>query len=91
MAEIWEQNEEKTEDEELVVTEHRDAREPSVSPEAEEAVEVPPGENPREALEELGEDVSSSPAQRGHGELYDEEDRTDEVIPAEEAEEDREL
>lgn len=67
MAQIWEQNEEKSEDEELVVTEHRDSPEPAVTPEEEQAVETA-GDDPREALEELGEDVSSSPARRGHEE-----------------------
>lgn len=61
---IWEQNEEKSEDEELAVTEHRDAEEPAVAPEEEQGVETNV-DDPREALEELGEDVSSSPARRG--------------------------
>ncbi len=65
MAEIWEQNEEKNEDEELTVAEHRDDTEPAVLPQDEQSVEVTT-ENPREALEEQGEDVSSSPARRGH-------------------------
>ncbi|MFC5337672.1 hypothetical protein [Leucobacter denitrificans] len=65
MAEIWEQNEEISEDEELTVTDHRDEAEPKVSPEEEQAVEVTT-DDPREALEEQGEDVSSSPARRGH-------------------------
>ncbi|MGO3147841.1 MAG: hypothetical protein ACTIJ6_09200 [Leucobacter sp.] len=65
MAEIWEQNEERSEDEELVVTDHRDAKEPAVLPGDEQSVEVT-SEDPRDALEEQGEDVSSSPARRGH-------------------------
>lgn len=65
MAEIWEQNEEVSEDEELVVTDHRDAQEPTVLPEDEQSVEATT-DDPREALEEQGEDVSSSPARRGH-------------------------
>jgi len=64
MPEIWEQNEEKSEDEELVVTEHRDDPEPAAPPEDEESVETT-GADPRKSLDELGEDVASSPARRG--------------------------
>lgn len=65
MAEIWDRNEEKSEDEELVVTDHRDSSEPAVKPEDEESVETTAGSDPRQSLEELGEDVASSPARRG--------------------------
>lgn len=65
MAQIWERNEEKNEDEELVVTDHRDESEPVVTPEEQQAVETPSGD-PRNALDALGEDVASSPARRGH-------------------------
>ncbi|MGO1537835.1 MAG: hypothetical protein ACTHZ9_06195 [Leucobacter sp.] len=68
MARIWEQNEETDEDEELVVTEHRDRGADDVlerSVNEEESVEVTT-DDPRAALEELGEDVASSPARRGH-------------------------
>lgn len=67
MAKVWEQNEERDENEELVVTEHRDADGPALEPEDEQAVETTE-DDPHEALEELGEDVASSPAQRGHDE-----------------------
>ena len=66
MAQIWEQNEERDEDEELVITSHRDDDEPNVSAGNEEEVEVPQGESARDALRVLGEDVASSPARRGH-------------------------
>jgi len=65
MAQLWEQNEEKDEEDELVVTEHRDDSEPAVPPEEETAVETPAGDA-RGALDALGEDVASSPARRGH-------------------------
>lgn len=65
MTQDWKRNEEKTEDDELVVTEHRDGAEPFVTPEEEQGIETVE-ETPREALEELGEDVASSPARRGH-------------------------
>lgn len=66
MAQIWEQNENLDEDEELVVTSHRDDDEPNVTADNEEEVEVPEGESARDALRVLGEDVASSPARRGH-------------------------
>lgn len=69
MAQIWEPGEEKDENEELVVTEHRDASGPGITSEDEQGVEIPEGEDPREALEALGEDVASSPARRGHEDL----------------------
>ena len=65
MSQIWEQNEEKDEEEELVVTQHRDDREPVVTPDEEQQIETP-SDDPRSALDALGEDVSSSPARRGH-------------------------
>jgi len=65
MAELWEQNEEIDENEELVATDHRDESSEIVTPEEEQAVETT-ASDPREALEELGEDVASSPARRGH-------------------------
>lgn len=64
MAELWEQNEEVDENEELVATDHRDESSEHVTPEEEQAVETMT-DDPREALEELGEDVASSPARRG--------------------------
>jgi hypothetical protein len=70
MAQIWEQNEEKDQDDELVVTEHRDDSEPAVDPDEEQAVQTTE-EDPRAALDELGEDVSSLAARRGHEDLED--------------------
>lgn len=63
MAEIWEPTDEIDGDEDLTVTDHRDEDRPLVSAEDEQAVEVTT-DDPREALEELGEDVASSPARR---------------------------
>ncbi|PRI10012.1 hypothetical protein [Leucobacter massiliensis] len=65
MAQPWEPNDEKDENEELAITEHRDAAEPAVTAEDEQAVEVAEPD-PRAALDALGEDVASSPARRGH-------------------------
>lgn len=64
MTHRWEQNEEIDENDELVVTEQRDDSEPAVPPEDEESTETTE-EDPQGALDELGEDVSSSPARRG--------------------------
>lgn len=63
MAEIWEPTDEIDGDEDLTVTDHRDEDRPLVSADDEQAVEVTT-DDPREALEELGEDVASSPARR---------------------------
>ncbi|WP_053352049.1 hypothetical protein [Leucobacter musarum] len=63
MAELWEPTDEIDGDEELVVTDHRDEDRPLVDAAEEQAVEVT-ADDPRDALEELGEDVSSSPARR---------------------------
>lgn len=65
MAELWEPNEEIDENEELVATDHRDEPSEHVTPDEEQAVEATT-DDPREALEKLGEDVASSPARRGH-------------------------
>ncbi|MGO3152695.1 MAG: hypothetical protein ACTIJJ_08765 [Galactobacter sp.] len=65
MAEIWEQNEEIDEEEELVATNHRDDVEPLIEGEDEQEIETT-HETPRAAMDELGEDASSSPARRGH-------------------------
>ena len=64
MARIWDQNEEIDENEELVVTEHRDEPAPAVSSDEEQSVETATGGG-RAPLDALGEDVSSSPARRG--------------------------
>lgn len=66
MAQTGDQNEEIDEEEELVVTDHRDENGPMVSTDNEEEVEIPDGETPRDAMRVLGEDVASSPARRGH-------------------------
>lgn len=63
MAEIWEPTDEIDGDEDLTVTDHRDEDRPLVSADDEQAVEVTT-DDPREALEELGEDIASSPARR---------------------------
>ncbi|WP_449278843.1 hypothetical protein [Leucobacter sp. GX24907] len=78
MANVWGQNEEKNEEDELVVTTHRDEPDPAVTPAEEQAVEVPEGEDPRDALDALGEDVSSSPARRGREDLQAESRNADE-------------
>ncbi|WP_087014271.1 hypothetical protein [Leucobacter sp. 7(1)] len=66
MSEIWERNEEHSGEEELVATAQRDGEAPAVTPGAEQSVQHPEGDNPRDALEVQGEDVASSPARRGH-------------------------
>ncbi|MEJ6489023.1 hypothetical protein PQI23_04725 [Leucobacter sp. USCH14] len=63
MAEIWEPTDEIDGDEDLTVTDHRDEDRPLVTADDEQAVETTTND-PREALEELGEDVASSPARR---------------------------
>lgn len=65
MARPWDQNEDIDEETELVTTSHRDRVEPIIEPDEEQDVQTP-HEDPREAMEELGEDVSSSPARRAH-------------------------
>ncbi|MGJ0203078.1 hypothetical protein NHL51_02795 [Leucobacter sp. gxy201] len=72
MAEIWEQNEEVDEEHELVATDHRDRDEELVDADAEQEVETD-ADDPRDALAELGEDVASSPARRGHDNDTDDE------------------
>lgn len=67
MTQMWDKNEEKNAEEELVITEHRDSDVASVTPEQEPQTATT-ADDPREALEELGEDVSSSPARRAHEE-----------------------
>lgn len=71
MGRLWEQNEELDENDELVVTDHRDETEPAVPPEEEPSTGTTTGD-PQEALDELGEDVSSSPARRGRSGAEDE-------------------
>lgn len=66
MADTWDNHEDLSADDDLVVTDHRDREEPLVEPDEETGVESAAG-SPRAALGELGEDVSSSPARRGRG------------------------
>lgn len=63
MGKIWEPNEEHTEEEELVVTDHRDGDLDLA--ETEDEVIRSAEDDAREAVDALGEDVASSPAQRG--------------------------
>lgn len=63
MAEMWEPTDEIDGDEDLTVTDHRDEDGPLVSADDEQSIETTT-DDPREALEELGEDVASSPARR---------------------------
>lgn len=65
MGQIWTQNEEKDGDDELVVTFEQSPPQPGGEERRDTGVEVPPGTDPQEALDALGEDVSSSPAERG--------------------------
>ena len=65
MTDPWKQNEEKSEDEELVVTEHRDDAVAPLDSEDETSIEMTQ-DTTRETLQEQGEDVASSPARRGH-------------------------
>lgn len=65
MARIWESNEERDENEELVVTEQRDSDAPAVTADSEESIEAT-SDDPREVIEQFSEDVESSPARRGH-------------------------
>lgn len=63
MAKLWKPNEEVDEDEELVVTDHRDKEagiQPPDTQPPEETLETRGGE----VLDEYGEDVASSPEQR---------------------------
>lgn len=72
MADAWKQNEEKNEEEELAVTDHRDApAETELTERDESSVETPSGDG-QAAMQALGEDVASSPAARGQSETRDE-------------------
>lgn len=62
MGQIWEQNEEFDEEEELVVTDHRDGE--VAAAEVEDEVTRSAEEDVRDAVDALGEDVASSPSQR---------------------------
>lgn len=68
MQDAWKPNDEKHEDEELTVTEHRDGPTPDqevMSEGAEDPALEVPHRNEEEALEDFSEDVNSSPAERG--------------------------
>ena len=67
MAQLGEPTDEIGGDEELVVTDIRDQDGPLVDPEDETSVETIIDDE-SEVLEEFGEDVASSPAQRGEDE-----------------------
>lgn len=70
MADSWTQNEEKNEDEELAVTDHRDQEGLTVTADDDQTLPASAAEqDPREALEALGEDVASSPARRAHDDI----------------------
>lgn len=64
MSEMWEKNEQIDEEHELVVTDHRDADLEDGASEDERSVETVVTDG-AEVLEEFGEDVSSSSAERG--------------------------
>lgn len=63
MAKLWKPNEETSEEEELVVTNHRDKDAGIQRPGTQPAEETTATEGD-EVLEEYGEDVASSPEQR---------------------------
>ncbi len=73
MVDSWKQNEEKDQDEELAVTDHRDQEGLTVTADDDQTLPGPAVEqDPRgalEALEALGEDVASSPARRAHDDI----------------------
>lgn len=64
MARMGEPQDELDAEDELVVTDHRDQTEALVPADEEESMETTVEEG-SEVLEEFGEDVSSSPAERG--------------------------
>lgn len=67
MVDSWKQNEEKDQDEELAVTDHRDQEGLTVTADDDQTLPAPAAEqDPREAL---GEDVASSPARRAHDDI----------------------
>lgn len=66
MARLGDQNENIDQETELVSTSHRDREDELVRPDEEQDLETL-HQDPREAMEELGEDVASSPARRAHG------------------------
>jgi len=70
MVDSWKQNEEKGQDEELAVTDHRDQEGLTVTADDDQTLPVPAAEQDlHEALEALGEDVASSPARRAHDDI----------------------
>lgn len=64
MSEMWEKNELIDEEHELVVTDHRDGDLEEGAAEDDRSVETTVSDG-AEVLEEFGEDVSSSAAERG--------------------------
>ena len=71
MTHAWKSNEEKDQDDELVVTEHRDRTEPNVTADTEQSIEMVE-DTLQESVEVLGEDVASSAAERGHDNVDEE-------------------
>ena len=70
MIDSWKQNEEKNEDDELAVTDHRDQEGLTVTADDDQTLPASAAEqDSREALEALGEDVASSPARRAHDDI----------------------
>ncbi len=63
MAKLWKPNEEVNEEEDLVVTDHRD-KEAGIQPPDTQAPEETLEPRGDDVLEEYGEDVASSPEQR---------------------------
>lgn len=63
MAKLWKPNEEVDEEEDLVVTDHRD-KEAGIQPPGTQPSEETMQTQGDEVLEEYGEDVASSPEQR---------------------------
>lgn len=70
MIDSWKQNEEKNEDDELAVTDHRDQEGLTVTADDDQTLPASAAEqDSREVLEALGEDVASSPARRAHDDI----------------------
>lgn len=64
MGTVWDNNDELSAEDDLVATDHRDAD--FLEPEADAMQVETSADSPREAMQELGDDVASSPARRGH-------------------------
>lgn len=64
MGTVWDNNEELDAEQDLVATDQRDAD--FLSPDDEALQVETSADSAREAMQELGDDVASSPARRGH-------------------------